>query len=255
VSENDDVRRMTAVAAATRLLDKGCKAGSPGGDPVYKALLARYEGDADLRLALAQVAEGRDLVVHEVSQTYGVTVTAKEACEWALTPSKIDGWTYSPEPMRGVLGAVMPFIAAVFYPTSAVLEDVTLAPDPLTARAIRTELLKACERRRAAHPDAKDDAIVRRGEEASQMAWEIILNLTPKDDRGSGAKGDRIRIRKIADLDDAVDVALRLLLDWGYLRQQGPDRFYPTRRFQVVVRETLLPSFYSAARQAANPQA
>lgn len=254
MSDNDDVRRMSAVAAATRLVDKGCKGGNPGSDPVYKALLNRHAGDADMRMALAQVAEGRDILVHEVSPTYGLTVTAKEGCEWAMTLSKVDGWTYSPQNMRAVLGAVIPFVAATFYPTDAALQDLTQAPDPLPARAIRAAFSAACDKVRAAHPEERDDALRARGSEAALKAWQIARDLPAEAGPSRERRGDRFRIRKIQDLDDAVDVAIKLLLDWGYLRQQATDRFYPTRRFQIAARETLFPAFYAAAREAANPQ-
>jgi len=234
----DDVNEMSAYEAAIRLVDGAVLQPSGSGDPVYQALVLRYNDDLQMQSCVAEVARAKDIRILSCEPPYGLLYVAEKDCRFALTLSKIPRWSSAPPVVRAAVGVGIPFVAASFFPTSDTVEDPANQPPPRSALEVTQLFVDAC---RTLGPKAPED-----DEQVAEELWRGILDLPEVTPDGS----DRKRVRRLETVEDVITFAIGLMVEWGYLKYMSAEdkRVYPTRKLQAAMRESIVPHFYNVAR-------
>lgn len=128
-----------SVRNAARLTYKALHATlSPVNDPEYRELLALYRADASFQAQVQDVAVGLELMVLDASERGLIVVPASPESKFAFRMQDIRVQMSVEQRAALVLAHVA--VAAVFFPTTAGLEDDNSAPPPASVAQCRDAL-------------------------------------------------------------------------------------------------------------------
>jgi hypothetical protein len=149
---------------AARLIYKGLHTNlSPINDAEYRDLLALHRADADFRRSTEDIAIGMELQILDVSERRGlIAVPASPNSRFAVRLSDIRSTGMDVQQKAALILAHVA-VAAVFFPTTDVLDDDNYTPPPATVGACRETLY----------------ALAQRIKDAAELPPEIPLDLAP----------------------------------------------------------------------------
>ena len=215
---------MMRVQQAARLVARGLQAGAkPGTDREYADLIQLYESDPEFRALVEAVGAGLDLTVVDVSPRTGVIVfPASGESRFAVRLAdlrkgmQVVNW--------GLFAVTLVAVSSCFYGEFEDEGDVVI---PVEASQVVAMLRTMCREHARLDKDVAD-----RPEELSRV-WEELGRLP--DDLGSSKKDFK-------SLAGVVRFVFGVLEDEGFVvcepsRGGGENRYLPTRRFAVSLRE------------------
>jgi hypothetical protein len=216
------------VTRAARLLQFGLSPRArPGQEPAYRELLDRYFDHAGLRALVAAMARGLELQIVDAS-IHGLVLAPGP--ESVFSPSS-DDLRHASADDRLLEGLIQVAVAASLFPRPEDLaEEASLARPPLTIDEVEENLRALASRleeqaRQAPDPTADEETA------GLSEAWRVYQQRAAAKENRLGGKGARSTRR-------LIEVALERLVEHGcFTRQEGGAAFYPTWRYQVLVRE------------------
>lgn len=228
---------------ASRLLYKALQINlSPANDAEYRELLARYRSNPVFKQILAEVAEGMQLQVLDVSERGLIVAPAGKESRFSLRMSDLRKQPMSEE-QKVATALCMLAISAVFYPTQELLDDESRFPIPARVPKFRDSLLVLAERMK--EQDGDDNLTI----EEMRPGWGYILQIAPMQPD---------RPNSIGSVDGLVRMVLRQMKDSGLVTAtRGEDDddsrdFTPTHRLRVNLRERTLPRLFDYIRAQVN---
>lgn len=226
--------------SAARLIYKALHiALSPVNDTEYRELLALYRADPVFHRQVEDIAAGLELQILDASEGRGlVVVPATRESRFSVRLSDIRAGMSPDQKAALVLAHVA--IAAVFFPTTDVLDDDNYSPPPSSLAACRDTLY----------------ALARRLKETSDLPEGIPLELAPGWDAISALPvtipaGQRASAASVVGV---VKIALNHMPLNGLVRldRQTDDdttaTYTPTHRLRVQLRELALRRLYEMAQ-------
>jgi hypothetical protein len=143
------------VRNAARLTYKALHATlSPVNDPEYRELLALYRADTAFQTQVQDVATGLELMVLEASDRGLIVVPSSRDSKFAVRMQDIR-LQMTVEQRAGLVLAHVA-VAAVFFPTTAGLEDDNYTPPPASVAQCRDALHALARRMKDADTDTTD---------------------------------------------------------------------------------------------------
>ncbi len=229
-------------SAAARLIYRALNlSATPANDVEYRELLARYRASPELQQVLAEIAEGMELVVLDVSERGLIIAPTRKESRFSIR--LVDLRKNLSEDQRVALALSFLAICAVFYPTTALIEDDSRFPMPATLAMFR-DTLTALSGRMNALEDSDDYS-----REELRPGWSYIHSLPvsiPQADRASPNS-----------IEGLVRMALNYLIDYGLVnnvraQDEGEaDEFTATHRLRIQLRERTLPRLFDYVRSGA----
>ena len=126
-------------SAAARLIYRALNlSATPANDVEYRELLARYRASPELQQVLAEIAEGMELMVLDVSERGLIIAPARKESRFSIRLGDLR--KNLSEDQRVALALSFLAICAVFYPTTALIEDDSRFPMPATLAMFRDTL-------------------------------------------------------------------------------------------------------------------
>lgn len=228
---------------ASRLLYKALQINlSPANDAEYRELLARYRSNPVLKQVLAEVAEGMQLQVLDVSERGLIVAPTGKESRFSLRMSDLRKQPMSEE-QKVATALCMLAISAVFYPTQELLDDESRFPIPARAPKFRDSLLVLAERMK--EQDGDDNLVI----EEMRPGWGYILQIAPMQPH---------RPNSISSVDGLIRMVLRQMKESGLVTAtRGDDDddsrdFTPTHRLRINLRERTLPRLFDYIRGQVN---
>jgi hypothetical protein len=231
-----------SVRHASRLVYKALHTSlSPVNDTEYRELLALYRADPLFHRQVEDVALGMELTILDASELSGlVVVPATRESKFAVRLSDIRSGM-SPEQKAALVLAHIA-VAAVFFPTTDVLDDDNYSAPPVSAGTCR-DTLYALSRRLKEASDLPSDI-------PPELApgWEAIAAMPVAIPAGQRAS--------TASVVGVVKLALNQMTQNGLARvdREADDdasvMYTPTRRLRVQLRELALRRLYEMAQLA-----
>lgn len=228
---------------ASRLLYKALQINlSPANDAEYRELLARYRSNPVLKQVLAEVAEGIQLQVLDVSERGLIVAPTGKESRFSLRMSDLRKQPMSEE-QKVATALCMLAISAVFYPTQELLDDESRFPIPARVPKFRDSLLVLAERMK--EQDGDDNLVI----EEMRPGWGYILQIAPMQPD---------RPNSISSVDGLIRMVLRQMKESGLLTAtRGDDDddsrdFTPTHRLRINLRERTLPRLFDYIRGQVN---
>lgn len=228
---------------ASRLLYKALQINlSPANDAEYRELLARYRSNPVLKQVLAEVAEGLQMQVLDVSERGLIVAPAGKDSRFSLRMSDLRKQPMSEE-MKVAAALCMLAVAAVFYPTQELLDDESRFPIPARVPKFRDSLLVLAERMK--EQDGDDNLAI----EEMRPGWGYILQIAPMQPD---------KPKSITSVDGIVRMVLRQMKDSGLVTatrgEEDDDSrdFTPTHRLRINLRERTLPRLFDYIRAQVN---
>ncbi len=228
---------------ASRLLYKALHINlSPANDAEYRELLARYRSNPVLKQVLAEVAEGMQLQVLDVSERGLIVAPTGKESRFSLRMSDLRKQPMSEE-QKVATALCMLAISAVFYPTQELLDDESRFPIPARVPKFRDSLLVLAERMK--EQDGDDNLVI----EEMRPGWGYILQIAPMQPD---------RPNSISSVDGLIRMVLRQMKESGLVTAtRGDDDddsrdFTPTHRLRVNLRERTLPRLFDYIRAQVN---
>ncbi|HEX7641301.1 MAG TPA: hypothetical protein VF450_15260 [Noviherbaspirillum sp.] len=231
-----------SVRNAARLIYKALHTTlSPVNDAEYRELLALYRADPTFHRQVEDIASGLELQILDASESRGLMIVpASRDSRFSVRLGDIRAGMSVDQKATLVLAHVA--IAAVFFPTTDVLDDDNYSPPPSSLAACRDTLY----------------ALARRLKETSELptgippelapGWETIAALPVAIPAGQRASA--------ASVVGVVKLALNHMLQNGLVRldREADDdiaaTYTPTHRFRVQLRELALRRLYEMAQLA-----
>jgi hypothetical protein len=224
---------------AGRLIQWGLRPKAiPFNEPEYRELIDRYIDRPAFRALVRETADGLGLVILDVSDR-GIFLGTQDNSVFALKPSDFRGGRSTADD-RLLDGLVQVAIAATIFPRQQDMDEDSLeAKPPITCREVDDLLRKLCaecKQRAADDPDATTDDLHR----GFQEAWRVYEARPAVRTTGQGslaANSTQGLIRR----------HLYQLVDHGCFVASGqePDeRFRPTFRYQILVRQLASTALY-----------
>jgi hypothetical protein len=228
---------------ASRLLYKALQINlSPANDAEYRELLARYRSNPVLKQVLAEVAEGMQLQVLDVSERGLIVAPTGKESRFSLRMSDLRKQPMSEE-QKVATALCMLAISAVFYPTQELLDDESRFPIPARVPKFRDSLLVLAERMK--EQDGDDNLVI----EEMRPGWGYILQIAPMQPE---------RPNSISSVDGLIRMVLRQMKESGLVTAtRGEDDddsrdFTPTHRLRINLRERTLPRLFDYIRGQVN---
>lgn len=228
---------------ASRLLYKALQINlSPANDAEYRELLARYRSNPVLKQVLAEVAEGMQLQVLDVSERGLIVAPTGKESRFSLRMSDLRKQPMSEE-QKVATALCMLAISAVFYPTQELLDDESRFPIPARVPKFRDSLLVLAERMK--EQDGDDNLVI----EEMRPGWGYILQIAPMQPH---------RPNSISSVDGLIRMVLRQMKESGLVTAtRGDDDddsrdFTPTHRLRINLRERTLPRLFDYIRGQVN---
>ncbi|HBO4785988.1 TPA: hypothetical protein ACUT80_003308 [Pseudomonas aeruginosa] len=228
---------------ASRLLYKALQINlSPANDAEYRELLARYRSNPVLKQVLAEVAEGMQLQVLDVSERGLIVAPTGKESRFSLRMSDLRKQPMSEE-QKVATALCMLAISAVFYPTQELLDDESRFPIPARVPKFRDSLLVLAERMK--EQDGDDNLVI----EEMRPGWGYILQIAPMQPE---------RPNSISSVDGLIRMVLRQMKESGLVTAtRGEDDddsrdFTPTHRLRINLRERTLPRLFDYIRAQVN---
>ncbi|NWA24943.1 hypothetical protein HX866_08570 [Pseudomonas gingeri] len=228
---------------ASRLLYKALQINlSPANDAEYRELLARYRSNPVLKQVLAEVAEGMQLQVLDVSERGLIVAPTGKESRFSLRMSDLRKQPMSEE-QKVATALCMLAISAVFYPTQELLDDESRFPIPARVPKFRDSLLVLAERMK--EQDGDDNLVI----EEMRPGWGYILQIAPMQPE---------RPNSISSVDGLIRMVLRQMKESGLVTAtRGDDDddsrdFTPTHRLRINLRERTLPRLFDYIRGQVN---
>ncbi|MGY2373127.1 hypothetical protein ACW9IB_01205 [Pseudomonas sp. SDO524_S393] len=228
---------------ASRLLYKALQINlSPANDAEYRELLARYRSNPVLKQVLAEVAEGIQLQVLDVSERGLIVAPTGKESRFSLRMSDLRKQPMSEE-QKVATALCMLAISAVFYPTQELLDDESRFPIPARVPKFRDSLLVLAERMK--EQDGDDNLVI----EEMRPGWGYILQIAPMQPD---------RPNSISSVDGLIRMVLRQMKESGLVTAtRGDDDddsrdFTPTHRLRINLRERTLPRLFDYIRGQVN---
>ncbi len=228
---------------ASRLLYKALQINlSPANDVEYRELLARYRSNPVLKQVLAEVAEGMQLQVLDVSERGLIVAPTGKESRFSLRMSDLRKQPMSEE-QKVATALCMLAISAVFYPTQELLDDESRFPIPAKVHKFRDSLLVLAERMKG--QDGDDNLVI----EEMRPGWGYILQIAPMQPE---------RPNSISSVDGLIRMVLRQMKESGLVTAtRGDDDddsrdFTPTHRLRINLRERTLPRLFDYIRGQVN---
>ncbi|WP_281459237.1 hypothetical protein [Pseudomonas sp. P13] len=228
---------------ASRLLYKALQINlSPANDAEYRELLARYRSNPVLKQVLAEVAEGMQLQVLDVSERGLIVAPTGKESRFSLRMSDLRKQPMSGE-QKVATALCMLAISAVFYPTQELLDDESRFPIPARVPKFRDSLLVLAERMK--EQDGDDNLVI----EEMRPGWGYILQIAPLQPE---------RPNSISSVDGLIRMVLRQMKESGLVTAtRGDDDddsrdFTPTHRLRINLRERTLPRLFDYIRGQVN---
>jgi hypothetical protein len=215
----------------------------PFNEPEYRELIDRYADQPSFRAAVRQFADGLGLIILETNDR-GMFLGPKDDSVFAVKPSDFRGARGTAED-RLLDGLVQIAIAATIYPRQQDLdEDSIEAKPPITCQEVDETLRKLCaefKRRSEDEPDVERDTIA----QGLQEAWRVYesrpgLRTTQQGNVSPNSTQGLIRRH------------LQELMEYGCFvtsQQDGEERYRPTLRYQIQVRELAASKLYHEFRK------
>ena len=230
-----------SIQNAARLVYKALHtSASPANDTVYRELIALARALPEFRQQVEEVATGMELRILDISELRGVVaVAATPESRFAVRLSDIRGGMDVKQKCALVLAHIA--IAAVFFPTTDVLDDDSYTPPPASIAACRETLY----------------SLAKRLKEASDLPPDIPVELAPGWE-AICAMPQAMRDAKRASassVDGAIRIALNQMVDSGLVRldRSGDDdtstAYTATHRLRVQLRELALRRLYEMAQR------
>jgi hypothetical protein len=229
-------------SAAARLIYRALNlSATPANDVEYRELLARYRASPELQQVLAEIAEGMELVVLDVSERGLIIAPTRKESRFSIR--LVDLRKNLSEDQRVALALSFLAICAVFYPTTALIEDDSRFPMPATLAMFR-DTLTALSGRMNALEDSDDYS-----REELRPGWSYIHSLPvsiPQADRASPNS-----------IEGLVRMALNYLIEYGLVNNVGAQdeneavEFTATHRLRIQLRERTLPRLFDYVRSGA----
>lgn len=229
-------------SAAARLIYRALNlSATPANDVEYRELLARYRASPELQQVLAEIAEGMELMVLDVSERGLIIAPARKESRFSIR--LVDLRKNLSEDQRVALALSFLAICAVFYPTTALIEDDSRFPMPATLAMFR-DTLTGLSGRMNALEDSDDYS-----REELRPGWSYIHSLPvsiPQADRASPNS-----------IEGLVRMALNYLIDYGLVNNAGAQdegeavEFTATHRLRIQLRERTLPRLFDYVRSGA----
>lgn len=223
---------------AARLIYKGLTPNLvPQNDPDYVQLIAHWRADPSFQDLVENVALGLELRVLDVTERGIVVVPTSQDSRFAVRLGDLRDVMKEDE--RAAMLLAITAIAAVFYPTTDVLEDDHQSRPPATLAQF-CDTLVALARKLEDDHDAEDDLY--------QTGWQHVLGL-PRTLPGA----ERASLRSVEGL---MKITIARLTEHSLLtRQSAQDDAQATygarHRLRVQLRELGLRRMFELARQAA----
>jgi hypothetical protein len=228
------------VRNAARLTYKALHANlSPVNDPEYRELLALYRADTAFQTQVQDVATGLELLVLEASDRGLIVVPSSRDSKFAVRMQDIRLQMTVEQRAALVLAHVA--IAAVFFPTTAGLEDNNNTPPPASVAQCRDALHALARRMKDADGDTTD---MLRPE--LTPGWELVTSMPvvlPGAQRASP--------NSVVGL---VKMALSNMQQSGLVRldqdseEDSSQTYTPTYRLRVQLRELAMRRLFDLAQ-------
>jgi hypothetical protein len=212
---------------------------SPVNDPEYRELLALYRADTAFQTQVQDVATGLELMVLEASDRGLIVVPASRDSKFAVRMQDIR-LQMTVEQRAGLVLAHIA-VAAVFFPTTAGLEDDNYTPPPASVAQCRDALHALARRMKDADVDTTD---MLRPELAP--GWEMVASMPvvlPGAQRASP--------NSVVGL---VKMALSNMQQSGLVRadqdseEDASQTYTPTYRLRVQLRELAMRRLFDLAQ-------
>lgn len=212
---------------------------SPINDAEYRELLALYRADPTFHRQVEDVVTGLELQILDATESRGlVVVPASRESRFSVRLADIRAGMSPDQKAALVLAHVA--IAAVFFPTTDVLDDDNYSPPPSSLAACRDTLY----------------ALARRLKETTDLPADIPPELAPGWDAIAALPvaipaGQRASAASVVGV---VKIALNHMLQNGLVRldRETDDdtaaTYTPTHRLRVQVRELALRRLYEMAQ-------
>lgn len=227
--------------AAARLLYRALNlSATPANDVEYRELLARYRASPAMQQLLAEIADGMDLNVLDVSERGLIVAPTGKESRFSIRLGDLRKNLSEDQRVALVLSFLA--ICAVFFPTTSLIEDDSRFPMPATLAMFRDTLTSLAERMNALE-DSDDYS-----REELRPGWSYIHSLPasiPQSERASPSS-----------IEGLVRMALNYLSDYGLVNSVGsPDEgeaveFTATHRLRVQLRERTLPRLFDYVRSS-----
>lgn len=229
-------------SAAARLIYRALNlSATPANDVEYRELLARYRASPQMQELLTEIAEGMELIVLDVSERGLIIAPSGKESRFSIRLGDLR--TKLSEDQRVALVLSFLAICAVFYPTTALIEDDSRFPMPATLAAFRDTLIGLAERMNALE-DSDDYS-----REELRPGWSYIHSLPhsiPESERASPNS-----------IEGLVRLALKYLSDYGLVNCVGSQdedeavEYTATHRLRIQLRERTLPRLFDYVRSSA----
>jgi hypothetical protein len=230
-----------SIQNASRLVYKSLHAHlSPANDTTYRELIALARAVPEFRQQVEEVATGMELRILDISEVRGVVCVAATAeSRFAVRLADMRAGMDLQQKCALVLAHVA--IAAVFFPTTDVLDDDSYTPPPASIAACRETLYALAKRLKEATELPPDIPV------ELAPGWESICAL-PQAMRGA-------QRASVSSVDGAVKIALNQMAASGLVRldRNGDDdastAYTATHRLRVQLRELALRRLYEMAQR------
>lgn len=228
------------VRNAARLTYKALHATlSPVNDPEYRELLALYRADTSFQTQVQDVATGLELMVLEASDRGLIVVPSSRDSKFAVRMQDIR-LQMTVEQRAGLVLAHVA-VAAVFFPTTAGLEDDNYTPPPASVAQCRDALYALARRMKDADTDTTD---MLRPE--LTPGWEMVASMPVVLPRAQRASPNSVV--------GLVKMALSNMQQSGLVRvdqdseEDVSQTYTPTYRLRVQLRELAMRQLFDFAQ-------
>lgn len=228
-------------SAAARLLYRALNLSTtPANDVEYRELLARYRASPEMQKTLAEIADGMELMVLDVSERGLIIAPTGKESRFSIRLGDLRKNLSADQRVALVLSFLA--ICAVFFPTTALIEDDSRFPMPATVAMFRDTLISLTERMNTL--ESSDDY----SREELRPGWSYIHSLPPSIPQSERASPSSI--------EGLVRMALNYLSDYGLVNSVGSQNegetleFTATHRFRIQLRERTLPRLFDYVRSS-----
>jgi len=215
----------------------------PAQEPEYQGLINRFLDRDDFREMVRETAAGLGLLILDAGE-HGLVLAPAEGSIFALRPGR-----FRPNPsnadMRLMDGLIQLAVAATIFPRDRDLDDdPAIARQPVTVDEVEQTLRILCDRMEEEsreQPDPEADESLDGLYEAWRVYRKYLPTIETKDDRRAQRTTRRM-----------IEYGLDRLREFGcFIKEIGaePERFQPTYRYQVLVRELAATTAYKAVRR------
>jgi hypothetical protein len=209
----------------------------PRSNEEYAELMRRYVGDLAFRQTVDTIAEGLGLeIIGEPRETYNLILAPTKESPFWMRPGDYRPTSKYSTDNRLLDGLIQVAIVATVYPRNTdLLNDTTLARNPVTVEEIETTLRQIVECLEEEARDQPDPST-----EGLYEAWRVYKNRPAvqrtKDNRSAVSTTHRM-----------IEYALEYLCKQRCFKRDGQS-YQPLLRYQVLVQEYAATRIYKTVR-------